>query len=112
MLIDLKAFLISYAAIELVGLGVFPMVRRHFQPTASFSWFSVAKGSLERLVLMVGMTMTMSTVLVLFGALKIGTRIAEKENERISNDYFLVGNLMSVLLTLVGVGIYSFLVWG
>jgi hypothetical protein len=61
---------------------------------------------------MVGMTMTMSTVLVLFGALKIGTRIAEKENERISNDYFLVGNLMSVLLTLVGVGIYSFLVWG
>lgn len=113
MLIHLKAFLISYAAIELVGLGVFPiMLRRHFQPTASFSWFSVAKGSLERLVLMVGMTMTMSSVLVLFGALKIGTRISENENERISNDYFLVGNLMSVLLVFLAVSFYSYQVGG
>jgi uncharacterized membrane protein len=116
MPIDLKAFLISYTVIELCGLGLFPILRRYFQPSGSFSWFSVGKGAFERLVLLTGMTMGMTSVLILFGALKIGTRIsqkdAEQESQQVSNDYFLVGNLLSVLLTLIGVGIYSYLTGG
>jgi hypothetical protein len=37
--------------------------------------------------------------LVFFGALKFGTRI--KVDDKVSNDYFLIGNLVSVGLVIV-----------
>jgi hypothetical protein len=101
----MQVFLLSFLAIELIGLLVFPLLRRQMQPNGAFSWFSVAKGSLERLVLLLGLFLGHDAVLILFGALKIGTRISQQENERISNDYFLLGNLLSVLLVLLGVGV-------
>lgn len=57
------------------------------------------KGILERLVIYVGILSGYPHTLTLFGALKIGTRI--KNEHPISNDYYLIGNLMSVLLVLI-----------
>ncbi len=56
----------------------------------------VLKGMLERLVLIVGLMAGYPHVITAFGALKIGTRIKSEEN-KVSNDYFLIGNLISIL---------------
>ncbi len=72
------------------------------EPTLNLK--DVLKGMLERLVLVVGLLSGYPHVITAFGALKIGTRIAEGEN-KVSNDYFLVGNLISILAAIVFVAI-------
>lgn len=61
--------------------------------------WSIAKGFLERIVLLTGLLTGFPQVLILFGALKIGTRI--KNEHPVSNDYYFVGNMVSVLFVLV-----------
>jgi hypothetical protein len=60
----------------------------------------VLKGMLERLVLIVGLMAGYPHVITAFGALKIGTRIKSDES-KVSNDYFLVGNLISILAAII-----------
>jgi len=60
---------------------------------------SVFKGVLERLVLYLCMVLNLNQVLIAFGALKIGTRI--EKNEKIKNDYFLIGNFSSILIAII-----------
>jgi hypothetical protein len=59
----------------------------------------VLKGILERLLLIIGLMNGYPQVITAFAALKIGTRINDKEH-KISNDYFLIGNLISLLAAL------------
>ncbi|MEY3442776.1 MAG: hypothetical protein RLZZ519_1057 [Bacteroidota bacterium] len=64
------------------------------------------KGLLERLVLFLGLAAGIDQVLTLFSALKLGTHFLQKDlketdSEKISKDYFLIGNLLSVLLSLI-----------
>lgn len=56
----------------------------------------VLKGMLERIFLIIGLVNGYPHVITAFAALKIGTRINDKEH-KISNDYFLIGNLISLL---------------
>jgi hypothetical protein len=57
---------------------------------------SIFKGVLERIFIVVSFHFNMTSALTLLGALKIATRIKDTE-DKISNDFFLVGNLISVL---------------
>jgi hypothetical protein len=57
---------------------------------------SVLKGILERAFILVCLFNSMAAALSLLGALKIATRIKDEEN-KISNDFFLIGNLVSIL---------------
>jgi hypothetical protein len=57
---------------------------------------SIFKGILERTFILVSFHFNMTSALTLLGALKIATRIKDTE-DRVSNDFFLVGNLISVL---------------
>lgn len=66
----------------------------------------VLKGMLERFVLIIGLLAEYPHVITAFGALKIGTRIKNEEN-KVSNDYFLVGNLISILAAIGYVAIVS-----
>jgi hypothetical protein len=64
------------------------------------------KGLLERIVLFLGLAAGIDQVLTLFSALKLGTHFLKKDqketdDEKISKDYFLIGNLLSVLLALI-----------
>lgn len=59
---------------------------------------SVFKGMLERLVLFVALILNFSQVLILFGTLKIGSRF--DKNVKVLNDYFIVGNFSSILISL------------
>ena len=40
-------------------------------------------------------------MLIAFGAMKLGTRLHTEEGSDISNTYFLVGNLLSMLLAMI-----------
>ena len=76
--------------------------------------WTVFKGVLERAVLLVGLLAGYPQVIIAFGALKLGTRLHEdfeepapqtsppsrKHKENISNNYFLIGNLVSILLAM------------
>lgn len=63
----------------------------------------VAKGVLERLMLSLGIAHGIPTVIIAFGALKVATKLslsaAESNEDRIKkhNDYFLVGNTLSII---------------
>ena len=57
---------------------------------------SILKGVLERIFIVVSLHLGMTQSLTLLGALKIATRIRDTE-DRVSNDFFLIGNLVSVL---------------
>jgi hypothetical protein len=59
---------------------------------------SVIKGIVERMFLFFALIHDLPHVLTLLGALKIATRI--KDENKISNDYFLVGNLVSISLAI------------
>ena len=65
----------------------------------------VTKGWLERLFLFLCLVYGMPHALIAFGAIKIGTRVNDKEN-KVSNDYFFVGNMASLLLV-----IFYYAVW-
>lgn len=57
---------------------------------------SVLKGVLERFFVVVTLWFGLTHALTLLGALKIATRIKDTE-DKVSNDFFLIGNLVSVL---------------
>jgi hypothetical protein len=77
------------------------------------SWASFGKGVLERIFLSVGILAGYPHVIIAFGALKIGTRLHEDKNSKISNDYFLVGNFISLLVVVIYVYIcFSYFGWG
>ena len=61
----------------------------------------MVKGILERAVLFVGLLYGFSQILIAFGALKIGTRLHKDQKSEVSNNYFLVGNLVSILLAML-----------
>ena len=88
---------------ELVSVFIFALLKRAFKlpKTSPARKASVAKGILERAVLYIGLLYGFPQILIAFGALKIGTRLHEDKKSKISNDYFLVGNLISILLAML-----------
>ena len=95
----------------LFNFTLFPYLKRYFKVDSDHAdeteikqkifklELSVFKGILERFVLYFGLILGVSHIVILFGALKIGTRL-DKGN-KISNDYFLVGNFSSLLIALL-----------
>jgi hypothetical protein len=57
---------------------------------------TIFKGILERSYVTIVSFLNMVPALTLLGALKIATRIKDEEN-KVSNDFFLIGNLVSIL---------------
>ncbi len=58
------------------------------------SWF---KGLIERLFLVFMLLAGFEgAAIVVFGAIKLGTRLDNDKDTKVSNDYFLIGNLLSI----------------
>lgn len=95
-------YLLMFSLGELFAFIAFPILRRTIVGTAVLKKPDIEtfKGILERLLIFIGLTSDYSTVLVLFGALKLGTRLHDEGNKNISNNYFLVGNFVSVLIAI------------
>ncbi len=99
------SFLVLYLISELIAFFVFRRVRKHFlggYGSARPMW----NGIIERFFLYLCILTGIYHGFTLFGALKIGTRIKADEN-KVSNDYFLIGNMISVSLVLLTAYIYQ-----
>lgn len=96
-------YVVAFGLGELVAFVVFPILRLTIAGAAVLKRPDIEtfKGILERLVIFIGLTSDYSTVLVMFGALKLGTRLHDEGNKNISNNYFLIGNFVSVLIAIV-----------
>jgi hypothetical protein len=88
---------------ECVAFGLFHLLKRVMRSEAKGAgyWTAVVKGVLERLTLLVGLLAGFPHILIAFGALKLGTRLTEETENPISNSYFLLGNLLSMLLAML-----------
>jgi hypothetical protein len=58
------------------------------------------KGVLERLVIAIALSYDLQQILTFFGAMKLGTRLKSKSEEPAFNNFYLMGNLISVLLAI------------
>lgn len=81
---------------ELMALLIFFLVTKVFGRSLSLS--SVLRGALERSFIYIILIVNLPQGLAFYGALKIATRL--KDDDKISNDYFLTGNLISVLIVI------------
>ncbi len=87
---------------EILALVIFGALKKAVEPPqdspgSKWAW---TMGILERLTLLTGLLGGFPHVLVVLGALKLGTRLKEDQDSHISNTYFLVGNLISILLAI------------
>ena len=105
--------IVIYIVEEIAALLIFFIVRRVFSNKSEPEQKSrpiiltVLKGMLERLFIYIGLILGYPQCLTVFAALKIGTRLEGAKSQHVSNDYFLVGNLISVLLALIAYFCYS-----
>ncbi len=90
--------LLSYLIMETIINVVFHIVSRKLKSDEN-RVLSVFKGLLERIFLITGLLLGFPQVIIAFGALKIGTRF--QRNSKISNDYFLIGNFISLMAALI-----------
>ncbi|RUA33088.1 MAG: hypothetical protein DSY77_10965 [Bacteroidetes bacterium] len=82
---------------ELGSILFFWLLAKYNKDKISFS--SIMKGILERAFICFSLLVGYPHVLTLFAALKIATRI--KDDSKISNDYYFIGNLVSVSLAIL-----------
>lgn len=113
MAVKLLVFLSVFIVGELiVNNTLFAYIKSYFkfksQDENKFLFFniSVFKGVLERFVLFLALSMDLSQILIVFGAIKIGTRINPNQ-DRIKNDYFLIGNFFTILVSILYILLYS-----
>lgn len=59
------------------------------------------KGFFERALLVLGMAYGFPHVIILFGALKIGTRLDNSKSCLATTNYFVLGNILSVILAIL-----------
>jgi len=106
-LILILVFLIQ----EFVSIIVFSFIKKRYEKgKPSEKRYSSFKGTLERAVLLLGLTEDLPVTITFFAALKVATKLTNANDPsslKISNDYFLIGNLTSVLLVLISYGFYE-----
>lgn len=91
-------FLAIFLTGEACAFFAFLFVKKVFEK--KWRWcidLQTVKGWLERLFLFLCLALGLPHALIAFGALKIGTRVNDREN-RVGNDYFFIGNIISLLL--------------
>ena len=98
-------FIATFGVIEFFELYFFRFVKNKFtkplKPTMAEKDSSAIKGILDRFMLLIGFIAGIPTKVVFFGAIKIGTRLKETNESKISNDYFLLGNALSASVAII-----------
>lgn len=84
-------------AVEVVAIGIYYLIGRWNRGKTGknkITFTSVMKGLLERAFLTFALVVDIPHALTAFAALKIATRI--KDDHKISNDFYLIGNIVSI----------------
>src|SRR5690606_32802056 len=97
--------IILIIGIEVILTIVFTLITPSGKNTSTIDVKSIFKGLLERTFLTYSLYSGIPHALTLFGALKLGTRLKMQseddiKKESIFNDYYLIGNFMSVGLSI------------
>ena len=98
---------LSYLIMKGIINGVFHIVSKELKSDEKRGR-SIFKGVLERLFLIIGLVLGYPQVIIAFGALKIGTRF--QRSSSVSNDYFLIGNFISLLTAILYSQLVIFLI--
>jgi hypothetical protein len=78
----------------------------------SIDYKSLVKGAVERTFLTISLIHNYPHAMTLFGTLKLATRLKrdneqDKTKEAIFNDFYLIGNLVSIIMAIFYVYIYK-----
>ena len=113
MLIKIIILLLIFVFAELIAnYTIFKYIKKKFVEQQAenkrFLKFNLStfKGILERFVLLVALVMNLPQALIVFGTLKIGSRF--DRNQKVQNDYFIVGNFTSLLLSIMYLQAYKY----
>ncbi len=89
---------------EIITAFLFALTAQIFYKKIGFDFKSILKGIIERIFLFIALSNDYTQVLTFFSALKLGTRLKHTETnndgENNFNDYYLVGNLVSVAIAI------------
>ncbi|MTI22720.1 hypothetical protein E1176_16935 [Fulvivirga sp. RKSG066] len=97
------------ALIELLAILVFKLLSKlngKGKKGNKVDFRSVIKGMAERGFIAFALLSSLPQALTVFAALKIATRI--KEENKISNDFYLIGNLLSIVMAIVHVKLIEY----
>ena len=96
------AYIVLLLAGEVIVHFLFYIVSRSIgKPSRDrINFATVLKGLLERTFVVLVLVLGLASALTVLGALKIATRIKDEES-KVSNDFFLMGNLISILFGIV-----------
>lgn len=107
---QLVSHLAVFIAGEILAIPVFAGIRRWLAPerenqetNPKGARAARRRGTLERLLLFTGLLAGYPQVLIMFGALKVATRLKDENGDPNLNRYFLTGNFSSILLVLITV---------
>jgi len=95
LLVQIAFLLLKWVTVVKGGKGLFNRF-----------WFEVVRGILERFVLTIGILSGFPQVLIPFGVLKLQNRIgferdSKAETKEDARAYFLIGNLLTILISIV-----------
>jgi hypothetical protein len=108
----MKIFVIALTMLvcEIILAFLFALIAQVFYKKLGFDFKSIFKGFIERLFLTLFLFHEVLHALTFFSALKLATRLKHNEiNGEVDsyNDYYLLGNLMSVSVALLYVCLWN-----
>ncbi len=69
---------------------------------------STFKGIFERFIISVGLILGIVPIIIVFATIKLGTRFDKTKD--IKNDYFLIGNLSSILIAVFYHWVFNYII--
>lgn len=108
LLLNILWFAGIFVVGEIVAGFVFYFIRRKYEGKARQGASTLIKGILERFMIFLGLCCDLPTIIVFFGALKLGTRLKEHQDSKVSNDYFLIGNVVSATIAILDFVIFKY----
>ena len=96
----------------LLGIFYYFITPKSIRKAELIDYKSLLKGFVERVFLVVSLINGYPHSLTLFGALKLATRLKredseDKEKESVYNDFYLIGNFISVMMAIWYVFLYN-----
>ncbi len=100
---------IVFIVAEILIASIFAGIGQIFYNRLGFDWKSILKGVIERLFLAFALIQDVPHALTLFGTLKLATRLkrSDEGDSQQFNDYYLVGNLVSVAIAILYVYLWK-----
>ncbi len=99
---EIGLYCLSFIISEALALVAYYFIRKKYSKNKSNKNTSILKGILERLVVYIGLILGYQSIIIVFGTLKIATRIKTDDySETISNNYFLLGNFLSIFFVFI-----------